>query len=416
MVAPVEAAPRTKRAQTRVVAPPAAQPVAAARTPAIALSGTYALTRVMGRPVRDPDLAASRLTFLPRFDVTGQTACNGFAARLLTGNTTAQILGFDRVVATEMACTPKKTQAEAATLRLLRDTANIARAGNSISLINTNGVAIAQFSAVAPAAPAAPEASAPQRGAPPPTRVELGDYQLSELGGVPVNVRPLPNVVPQPVLLPNTRFLTILPTLYVRANGAVSGLSGCNQYNTSLVPASPETSRFGPVASTRKACLDRSTQRVERELLAAFQGAVRVEVNQARVSLYRGDGSRLARFSSVSERAGSGPSLFGTTWILRSLNGNPIRLSNPPSIVFEGNQVIGSGGCNRFNMIHERRNGRSHFKDGAMTQMACLDQARSQLEQQFMQALYASTTIAITPTQLTLRSDDGGSIMVFEAD
>jgi heat shock protein HslJ len=415
MVAPVEAAPRTKRAQTRVVVP-ATQPVTPARTPAIALSGTYALTRLMGRPVRDPDLSASRLTFLPRFEVTGQTACNGFSARLLTGSAAAHILRFDRVIATEMACPPKKMQSQAKMLQLLDDTANIARAGNSISLLNANGVAIAQFSAVNQTGPAAPEASAPQRGAPAPTRVSLGDYQLSELGGVPVTVRPLANVVPRPVLLPNTRFLTILPTLYVRANGAISGLSGCNQYTTSLVPASPETNRFGPVGSTKKACLDRSTQRVERELLAAFQNAVRVEVNQARVSLYRGDGSRLARFSSVSERAGSGPSLFGTTWILRNLNGNQIRLSNPPSIVFEGNQVIGTGGCNRFNMIHERRNGRSHFKDGAMTQMACLEQGRSQLEQQFMQALNASTTIAVTATQLTLRSDDGSTVMVFEAD
>jgi heat shock protein HslJ len=84
--------------------------------------------------------------------------------------------------------------------------------------------------------------------------------------------------------------------------------------------------------------------------------------------------------------------------------------------VFEGNQVIGFAGCNQFNMVHNRRNNRSRFQDGAMTRMACADRARSDLEQRFMSGLTSVTRLDVTQTSLTMRSDDGSTIMVFEAD
>jgi heat shock protein HslJ len=370
----------------------------------------------MGRPVRDPDLALTRVTFLPRFDVTGETACNRFAGRVHTGTAANKIVGFENLTATEMACPPKKAQAEATTLRLLRDTANIARAGNSISLFNANGVMIAQLSSTEPRAAAAQDARGAEPKATAPTRSVIGDYVLSELGGVPVAVRTPPNVVPQPVTPPNTRFLTILPTLYLRDGGAATGLSGCNQFTTSIV-VSPDLSQvFGPLASTRRRCLDRPTERTEREVQTAFRDARRVVASATRVTLYRTDGARLARFSSVSTRTNAAPSLFGTTWVLRSLTGARVPATNPPSIVFEGNQVIGNAGCNRFNMVHTRRSGRSRFQDGAMTRMACAETSRAQLESQFMSALGFVSNTSVTASQLTLSSEDGRTVLVFDAE
>jgi heat shock protein HslJ len=419
-------AARRKKKKARPAQPPAVAvieaPVAAnPAAPAIALSGTYALTRVGNRPVRGGELAATRLTFLPRFNVSGTTACNSFGGRLHTENRSGKIVGFDNIVATEMACPGKKGEAEATTLRILQQTANIARAGNSISMFAANGFLLAQFSAVdAASAEANPtqagEQSAPQRGNPLAVRVANGDFVLAELGGVPVAVPTPPNVMPRPVTAPNTRFLTILPTLYLREGGAISGLSGCNQYTSSLVNNADQTKALGPYQSTRKRCLDRPTERTERDFQAAFRSARRLVTSPTNISLYDANNARLARFTSVSTRGGSGPSLFGNNWVLRSLNGVTLRQVNPPSMVFEGNQVIGTTGCNRFNMIHNRRGGKSRFQDGAMTRMACTDRARSTLENQFMEALNNVSTTNLTLTQLTLTSEDRRTTMVFAAE
>jgi heat shock protein HslJ len=416
---------RTKAPAVRVVTPPAppAPIVNPRQIPAISLSGTYALTRIGGRPVREPELAATRITFLPGYQVTGATACNSFSGRLYTDPIASKIVGFDDLIATEMACLPKQNQAQTTTLRILSQTANIARAGDTITLFNAIGLTLAQFRAVvaSPAPEAAattgtPERAAPPRGAPSPVRAYFGDYVLSELGGVPVAVRLPANTVPRPVVAPNTRLLTILPTLYLREGGAATGMSGCNQYSTRLVTPPNQPARFDQVVSSTKRCFDRMTARAEREVVGALQGAARVEVSEARINLLRADGTRLARFTSVASRSGRGPSLFGTNWVLRSINGASAPRANPPSITFEGNQAIGFSGCNRFNMVHNRRNGRSRFQDGAMTRMACTEPARTALEQRFMASLNSITTLAVTATTLTMRSDDGTTIMVFEAD
>jgi heat shock protein HslJ len=418
---------RTRPPAVRVVTPPAEPPSPVenpSAAPAIALSGTYALTRIGGRPVRDAELAATRITFMPRFDVVGTTACNSFSGRLHTDPAASKIVGFDNLVATERGCATKQAQAEATTLRILRQTANIARAGNSITLFNSIGLTLAQFSAVENSAAEAEPVAAPTqaqagpapRGASVPTRSYFGDYVLSELGGAPVAVRVPANTIPRPVTPPNARFLTNLPTLYLRENGAASGLSGCNQYTTSLVNAGAQPVRFGPLTSTRKRCLERSTERSEREVQTAFRDAARVEITATRVNLIRADGTRLARFSAANARQSRGPTLVGPSWVLRSINGARVPATNPPNLVFEGNQVIGFAGCNQFNMVHNRRGNRSRFQDGAMTRMACVDRARSDLEQRFMSGLTSVTRLDVTQTSLTMRSDDGATIMVFEAD
>jgi heat shock protein HslJ len=305
-----------------------------------------------------------------------------------------------------------------------------ARTDSVISLINTNGIVVAQLSKVAEAtspAQAAPagssqnEASAPQRGAPAPTsvsmRINLGDYVLTELGGLPVAVRAPSSTMPQPVYRPNTRFLPILPTLYVRENGVVSGLAGCNQFNGGLVEGSAGSKLFGPIGTTKKACLDRAVTRTEQDILTAMRRAVRVNVGPNRVDLLASDGTRLARFGAVGAGGNQdGPSLYGPTWTLRRINTIEVEGPQRPNIVFEGNRASGFGGCNRFSATHQRRNGRSEFSQIATTAMACLRQRQPNLETDYLAALQRVTIIDLTSDQLTLRTPDRGTILVFEAD
>lgn len=393
---------------------------------ALSLSGTYALTSVSGRPVRDIELAKSKVTFLGRGEVSVATACHGFGAKLESKSSPNQILGFSRVLAPSIGCPIDQNQANATTMGLFRETANIARAGNFITFFNTNGVNIAQWAAVTVNSPL-PEVSAPQPGAPAPVRADFGDYVLTELNGNPVatygarlalappRVPPVPEAAPT-ALPANTRLASSVPTLFLRANGNAMGSSGCNQYNATLVENADRTRRFGPVVSTKKACLDRGTRALESALFHALRTASRVDVGPRQIDLFAGNGARTARFSSTSARAQAGPSLYGTNWTLRSLNGVAVPRASPPTIKFEGHQASGSTSCNQYNIQHSRQNGRSRFTNGIGTEMSCGRDGRNDLERRYMAALATITTIEVSSTTLTLSSPDSSTILIFDAE
>jgi heat shock protein HslJ len=275
----------TAPGKAKVVAPP---PAAASLT----LAGTYNLTHINGRTVRNPDLAGSIATFSSNGSVSVQTACNRFGTNLQSRTTPNQILGFGQTIHTAMRCSPPAGEAEFATARLFSNTANIARAGNIITFFDVNGTNIAQWT-MARVSPATPEASAPQTGAPPPVRAYSGDFVLSELNGNPVGAPALAR--PRGV---NQLSMT-QPTLFLRENASVIGSSGCNQYTTTLVSNRDGTSRFGPVTTTRKACLNRATRTLETAFFRALRTANRVEIGTARLDVYGENGQRTARLSAI---------------------------------------------------------------------------------------------------------------------
>jgi heat shock protein HslJ len=404
------------------------------RTPAAALTlvGTYALTSVNGRPVRNAELAKSVVTFSANGDVLVQTACNRFGTLLQTRTTPNQILGFGQTVHTTLPCTPAKLEAETGTTRLFRDTANIARAGSSVTFFNANGVTIAQWTATvppsgavgqgqtvsSPAAVPAPtgERATPPRGALPPPRAYFGDYVLSALNGSPIGV-----AVPVSSEAAPTRRSAISqlspsqPTLFLRENGTVTGSSGCNQYTTTWVRAGDSMSRFGPVITTKKACLNRATRTLEAAFFGALRSASRVEVSADKIDIFGANDRLAAQLSAIGARQ-AGPNLYGKKWILRRLNGVALGTTNPPTITFTGNEASGTTGCNNYTIDHQRQNGRSRFRGGIMTEMACVAAPGNGLEGRYMSALRSISTLQITTTSLTMRSSDGRNVMVFAAE
>jgi heat shock protein HslJ len=393
---------------------------------ALSLAGQYALTSVGRRPVRDEELAKSKIIFSPNGDVSVMTACNTLGARLQTRSKPGQILGFSNPAQTLLPCQGRILQAETTTTHLVVDTANIARAGNIVTFFDANGVNIAQWTAVSrPVSPR--EASAPQPGAPAPTRVYFGDYVLAELGGRPVAsypARPAPTprgmpAAPEaspPNFASNVRLAPSVPTLFLREDGSVMGSSGCNPYNSRLNDGTGGNKRFGRVVSTKKACLDQNLGRLEADFFLALRAARRVEVTDRYIDLFAANGNKTARLGSISAGAPGGPSLFGTTWILRSLNNEPISRNNAPTITFSGEQASGSTGCNQFTIQHTRQNGRSQFRRSIMTERACASAGPNNTESRFMRALEASTIIDVSSTTLILRSVDNRTILTFDTN
>lgn len=407
-------------------------------TAALTLAGTFALTSVNGRPVRNAELAKSVVTFFANGEVRVQTACNVFGTLLQARAKPNQILGFGQTVHTTLPCTPPKLEAETGTTRLFYDTANIARAGSSVTFFDVNGVSIAQWTATAPARNAAgqdqtasPPAAVPvpvptaqraalSRGAPPPTRAYFGDYVLSELNGnpvtapVPVSPEAAPEAAPTRPSATNQLSPT-QPTMFLRENGNVTGSSGCNQYSSTLMRASDGTSRLGPVITSKKACLNRTTRALETTFFGALRRASRVDINADKVDIFAPNGQRTAQLSAVGARQ-AGPNFYGKKWILRRLNRVALSGTNLPTITFTDSQASGTTGCNNYTIDHVRRNGRSRFSGGIMTEMACVAAPGNGLEGRYMTALRTVTAIQITGSSLTMRSSDGRIVMVFAAE
>jgi heat shock protein HslJ len=366
--------------------------------------------------VRDGELAKSKVTFLPRGEVSVATGCYGFSAILQSKSSPDQILGFSRILSPAIGCPSNQSQqANTTTMRLFRETANIARAGNTITFLNNVGNNIAQWTA-APSPPAMQESRAPQPGAPQPSQVRVifGDYVVTEVSGIIVSTvsAQAPSTNPAQPLTATAQ----QPTFFLRENGQVTGSSGCNQFSSVLVRGSDGSTRFGPVVTSKRACLNSTMRATETAFFMAMRRAVRVDVSASQVLLFGPNGQPSARLSAIGARGEAGPTLYGKTWVLRRFNGTVISQPDPPTIVFTGNKVSGSTGCfNQFDLDHSRQNGQSRFTNVIMTEMGCGDRRRNDLQIRYVTQLERVTIIVVTSNSLTLRSPDNTTNMVFDA-
>jgi heat shock protein HslJ len=99
------------------------------------------------------------------------------------------------------------------------------------------------------------------------------EWQLAELNGQPV-VGGTGDAV---------------PTLLFAADGArASGNGGCNQFNGSYSQNGALLS-FGPLASTRRACVDEAANRQETAYLRALESTTRFTATAEQLVLYAGD-------------------------------------------------------------------------------------------------------------------------------
>lgn len=98
-------------------------------------------------------------------------------------------------------------------------------------------------------------------------------WRLEELNGQP----------PVPVAGDN------VPTLAFAADGSrASGNGGCNQFNGSYTQEGASL-RFGPLASTRRACVDEAATRQETAYLRALESTTRHTATAEHLVLYAGD-------------------------------------------------------------------------------------------------------------------------------
>lgn len=91
------------------------------------------------------------------------------------------------------------------------------------------------------------------------------------------------------------------PTLAFENTGQAraSGNSGCNQFGGSYTHDAPSL-EFGPLASTKRACVDEALNRQETAYLNALQSTTRATYTADRLDLYAGD-RLVARFRAAAQ-------------------------------------------------------------------------------------------------------------------
>ena len=111
--------------------------------------------------------------------------------------------------------------------------------------------------------------------------IETQTWRLVSLYGSPVAVGTDPQAEPQVSF----------------NNGQVSGSGGCNRVSGSY-QRTGTTLKIGPLASTRRACIDAGRTQVETQFLAALQGTTRYTLAGGELVLIDGNGQTLARLTS----------------------------------------------------------------------------------------------------------------------
>lgn len=192
----------------------------------------------------------------------------------------------------------------------------------------------------------------------------------------------------------------------------VSGSFGCNSFFGGYTVDGQQIT-FSQLAQTLMACEDQINQQ-ENQLSKALQSVQTFTINGDTLRLNYAEGTlRYTRKQPEPDKA-----LEGTPWQLDSFVSNDAARSlfagTQITATFADGRVTGSAGCNNYSGSYTLNDGKiSVGNDIVSTRKACQPDVMQQ-EQEFLQALAATTSYAIDGAQLTL-SQPGGQL-VFKAE
>ena len=224
------------------------------------------------------------------------------------------------------------------------------------------------------------------------TRWQLSEY-LNESG----NLQP---VIPDTVI--DARF----------AAGKVSGSAGCNRYFGGYTSGQKNQLVFdGRMGSTQMACVQPIANQ-ERRYLVLLSGVNSREIRGDMLLLLDNEGQLVLKF-----RAESPLTLENTSWQASGINngrGGVVSSATTTRVIamFADGKVSGSAGCNNYSASYEISDSQITIGPAMTTRRQCAEPAGIMVqEQEFLQALAASTQYTLTADRLELR-DGNGSLQV----
>ncbi len=100
----------------------------------------------------------------------------------------------------------------------------------------------------------------------------------------------------------------------------------------------------------------------------------------------------------------------GTTWLLTSLDNQPVLENTNVTIDFVDGKVSGSSGCNSYGGTYSVRKEKITTDSIVMTLMACMDAGVMEQETAFLEILQNAQTYEVTDSQLLIHSSEGKSL------
>lgn len=199
------------------------------------------------------------------------------------------------------------------------------------------------------------------------------------------------------------------PTLHLDGKAA-SGSTGCNTYRASYVARSGVL-RFGPLATTRRACPDR-VDGLEARFLNLMGRVTRFQLGGNTLTLFAGSRDRLvftAGNAAVSNRPEMNVNLDGT-WTLIGGTALQVVPGGVPSLTFAGGRVSGTGGCNRLTGPFRLEGETLTLGPLAFTRMACAPEVNAR-EAAFLAFLGTPLTASVQALTLTLTNSEGRTLV-----
>jgi heat shock protein HslJ len=194
-------------------------------------------------------------------------------------------------------------------------------------------------------------------------------------------------------------------------DGTFTGSTGCNRMGgTYTQDGSALTLQLGPM--TLMACMG-PVARQEEAIVAALPEVASFTAGDTLV-LMSGDGSTLMTYTPGLT------SLVGTSWQATGINNGKeavVSMAGVEKVTAAfgtDGQLSGSGGCNTYSGTYEV-SAPDVLVIGpiAATEMACLEDAATQIEQEYFAALDTVTTYQIDVDRLTLRDASGATQVTY---
>lgn len=190
--------------------------------------------------------------------------------------------------------------------------------------------------------------------------------------------------------------------------GRVHGFAGCNQFIGSYTLEGDQLV-LGPLAGTMMACPEPAMS-LEGRFLTSLSSTLAVAVTGDTMTLTPAGGGQALQF----ERAAP-PRLEDVLWDVTGYNNGRQAVVSPKigtrlTLKFQGGQVSGSSGCNRFHGAFSADGKVLKIGSLATTRMACPDEVMIQ-EQEFLRALETATTWDIVRGMLDVHRADGERVL-----
>ncbi len=190
------------------------------------------------------------------------------------------------------------------------------------------------------------------------------------------------------------------------ADTEAGGFGGCNRFFASYTSDASSTLTFGPIATTMMAC-DDATNAFETSYLTALATVATYAIGaDGGLTLSDGSGTAVLTFGATEPASVEGP------WNVTNVNNGtggvePVPDGIGATVAFNPDGTVeGFDGCNGFGGGYSVNGSAIAIGPLMGTMMAC-DDATNTFAQQYLTALQAATTWAITSGALDLRDASG---------